>query len=381
MPTMPAAQRRRDDVTRKESRPGVEAAPEDPAADHPQHNGNGQPSPRPPVSTLVVKRQRQSLDWKNDVLPVAKTIVESDTTGVTLRQLFYRLVSLPVGARGRIANTYSMYTALAHNSAEARYAGTFPDLVDNRRTITAAQSWDSPRDAIEQARDFYRRDRTEGQPYQIWIGVEKSGLVNQLYDWFGDRGLPIIALGGQCSKPYIDKITRRVNADDRPAVLLYAGDHDPTGWSIIQNFVDRTPFWVNDDLPGFDTTMMPVSLGRKRGHAKAWKDTPNFNRYRKYRVALTPEQCVAHDLPRNPAKEKDPNMGSFLANFADTLTDDEIGDGLGVQVEVDALDPPLLRQLFSDAVEKYWDADAYDAVRADEADDLAELDAIVDGLP
>ena len=371
-------------MTRRETRPGVKpkAGPTDPlAADHPQHNGNGQLPPRSAVSNLVVKR-RQSLDWKNDVLPVAKAIVESYNTGVTLRQLFYRLVSLKEDERGRIPNTYSMYTALAHNTAEARYAGTFPDLIDQRRSIRQRGSWSSPRASILASRRFYNRDRTEGQPYQIWLGSEKGGLVNQLYNWFGfDMCLPIIALSGQCSKPYIDQITRQIHHDGRPAVLLYAGDHDPTGWSIIQNFVDRTGFWVNHELPDFDTSTMPVFLGRKRGHAKAWKDIPNFNRYRKYRVALTPEQCDEHDLPRNPAKEKDPNMDNFLRNFGHTLTADEVDDGLGVQVEVDALEPPLLRQLFTDAVERYWDADAYRAVLADEDDDITELDRIVDGLP
>jgi hypothetical protein len=336
---------------------------------------------RQPGSRSTVSKQVGRLDWKGDVLPVAQAIVESYDTAVTLRQLFYRLVSLPVGARGRIPNTYSMYTAMAHNTAEARYAGTFPDLVDHRRNITVASSWDSPLRAIREVRDYYRRDRTEGQQYQIWIGSEKSGMVELLYDWFGDMGLPIIALSGQCSKPYIDQITRQVHRDGRPAVLLYAGDHDPTGWSILKNFLDRTDFWVNDELPDFDTSTMPETLGRKRGHAKAWKDIPNFNRYRKYRVALTPEQCEEYGLPRNPAKEKDPNMDNFLRNVADTLTDDEVDDGLGVQEEVDALEPPLLRQLYTDAIGKYWDADAYQAVLADEADDIAELDAIVDGLP
>jgi hypothetical protein len=323
-----------------------------------------------------ISKQVGRLDWKNDVLPVAKAIVLSYDTAVTLRQLFYRLVSLPVGARGRIPNTYSMYTALAHNTAEARYAGTFPDLIDHRRTITVAESWDSPRTAIEELRDNYRRDRTEGQQYQIYLGVEKAGLVELLYDWFGDMGLPIIALGGQCSKPYIDQITRRIRRDGRPAVLLYAGDHDPTGWSILQNFVDRTE-WANDELPEWHTSTMPETLGRKRGHAKAWRDIPNFNRYRKYRVALTPEQCDEYGLPRNPAKEKDPNMDNFLRNFADTLTDDEVDDGLGVQVEVDALEPPLLRQLFADAIEQYWDSDVYEGVLAREESDIAAFDAVL----
>ena len=367
-------------MTRRESRPDVEAAPEDPAADHPKHNGNGQLAPRSAVSNLVVNRQR--LDWRNDVLPVAKAIVESYDTGVTLRQLLYRLVSLKEGERGRVPNTKSAYEQLSLNTAEARRNGTFPDLSDQRRSITQRGGWSSPRATILASRRFYNRDRTEGQPYQIFLGVEKAGLVNQLYNWFGfDMGLPILPLGGQCSQSFVDEITRRVRRDGRPAVLLYAGDHDPTGWSILQSFVDRTDCWCNPDLPQWNPADMPENHGRKRGHAKAWKHIPNFNRYRKYRVALTPEQCVEYDLARNAAKSKDPSLDTFLVNFGHTLTADEIDDGCGVQVEVDALDPSVLRRLFTDAIGNYWDTDAYRAVLAQEESDIAELDGIVDGLP
>ena len=368
-------------MTRRETRPGVKpkAGPTDPlAADQTKHNGDGQPSPRSAVSNLLVKRER--LDWKNDVLPVAKTIVESYDTPVTLRQLLYRLVSLKEGERGRIPNTKSAYEQLSVNTAEARRNGTFPDLIDQRRGIVEPSSWNSPQEGTEALRDCYRRDRTEGQEYQIYLGVEKAGLVNQLDDWFAHLGLPILPLGGQCSQSFVDQITRRVNADGRPAVLLYAGDHDPTGWSILQNFVDRTGFWVNEELRDFDTSTMPEDLGRKRGHARAWKRIPNWDRYRRYRVALTPEQCVEYDLARNAAKAKDPSLDTFLINFGYTLTDNEIDDGLGVQVEVDALDPSDFRRLFTDAIGQYWDADAYQAVLAQEEADRAELDAIVDRL-
>jgi hypothetical protein len=329
----------------------------------------------------VRERMTGRLDWKNDVLPVAKAIVESYDTAVTLRQLFYRLVSLKDGERGRIPNTHSMYTALAYNTAQARYAGEFPDLVDQRRSITQRGGYESPQSAIRSICWSYHRVRTEGQPYQIWLGSEKEGLVNQLYDWFGsDMGLPIAALIGQCSVPYRDKILRQVRADGRPAILLYAGDHDPTGWSILQNFVDRTDCWVNNDLPGFDSSHMPMSLGRKQGHARKWTDVPNFNRYRKFRVALTPEQCDQYALAGNAATAADPSMNTFLANFEHTLTDDEVDDGLGVQVEVDALEPTALRDLFTDAIEQYWDTDAYDAVLSKEKADIKVLDGIVSKL-
>ncbi len=302
--------------------------------------------------------------------------MESYSTGVTLRQLFYRLVSLPAGERGRIPNRKSAYEQLSLNTARARDEGTFPDLIDQRRRIEVVQSWDSPHEAVAELRDYYRRDHTEGQPYQLWLGVEKDGLKAQLHSWFDDLGLPIISLAGQCSQTFAQQIVRHVDADGRPAVLLYAGDHDPTGWSIVQNFVDRTDCWANPELPDWNPADMPSDYGRKRGHARAWKRIPNFNRYRKFRVALTPEQCDQYVLARNAAKAADPNMDAFKLNFADTFTDDEIDDGCGVQVEVDALEPMLLRQLFTDAIEKVWDTDAYQDVLDEEETDLEALDRV-----
>ena len=333
---------------------------------------------RDPVTGLrrVPASERKNLDWLNTILPVARDIVESYDTAVTLRQLFYRLVSLPHGHPGRIPNTASAYSVLSRTTAEGRRDGTFPDLIDQGAEIIQPAAWESPREGIASLRDQYRRDRTHGQPYQLWLGTEKLGMVNQMRLWFGDLGVPIVALGGHASQSYVDMIAHRVARDGRPAVLLYAGDHDPSGWRILSSFVDRTGFWVNPELPGWNPEDMPAD----RGHTASGEVIPNFDLYRKYRVALHPEQCEAYGLARNAAKEKDPNLAAFLANFAHTLTADEVDDGTGVQVEMDAVDPNTLRQLYTDAVERFWRDDAYQAALADEADDTATLTAILADL-
>lgn len=324
--------------------------------------------------------ERKNLDWKNVVLPTAKRIVDSYDTEVTVRQLFYRLVSLPHDDPARLPNTLNYYNSLSRYTAEGRRDGTFPDLVDPLRGVDRPLAYTSPAVAIERLRYRYRRDRTEGQPYQIWLGVEKSGLNNQLWSWFADRSLPIFALGGQAKQSHVDMIRRGVEADGRPAILLYAGDHDPSGWSILQSFIDRTDCWSNPELPEWDPDDMPPNRGYKQWSNGQHREIPNFDLYRKYRVALTPEQCDDYDLPRNSAKEKDPNTDQFLATFEDTLTDDEVDDGLGVQIEVDAIDPNVLHDLFADAIEMYWDDEAFEAVQAEEEDDIEQLDAIIAGL-
>jgi hypothetical protein len=331
-----------------------------------------------------VRRPRGA--WPDIIRPTAAAIVKSYDTGVTLRQLFYRLVSLPHDHPARLYNTLTEYTALAGNSADWRRESNFPELVDQTREITGGGAgYESPQqyiaEMLDDAADYYSRNPTENQPYQIWLGTEKSGLVNQLRSWFSRRGLHIISLGGYASQGYVTDIVRTVRSDGRPAVLLYAGDHDPTGWSILQNFVDRTGCWSgNRELRGYNPRTIPRHRGDKKGHKGKRGVIPNYDLYRKYKVALTPEQCVQYKLPRNYAKEADNNLNTFGENFNHTLTDAERALGRGVQIEVDALEPTTLRDLFTQRIDKYWDAAAFEAMQAQERADLAELGGIIERL-
>lgn len=257
------------------------------------------------------------------VISTARGIVESYDTPVTLRQLFYRLV-----AQLLIPNKRSAYTRLSSVTAEARRNGEFPELIDRTRHIHEYLCFASPGDAIRDAANTYRRDRTEGQDVSLYLGVEKAGIVNQLDMWFGDPlGLPILALGGYASQAYVDKIIQHVQRQDRPAVLLYAGDHDPSGWDIPRDFIDRTECW-------------------KQVH----------------RVALTPEQVTEYGLPESIGKETDTRKTGFVARF-----------GKLVQVEMDALPPDVLRGLFNDALTEYWDESTFDTVIARENEEAATL--------
>jgi hypothetical protein len=179
----------------------------------------------------------QAINWP-ELLTEAATIVESYDTSVTLRQLFYRLVSIAV-----LPNTTNAYKSLSRYTARARREGSFPALMDRTREIHRYQSFSGPDDARAWLARIYRRDRTEGQPFSLYLGVEKSGIVEQLQEWFGDLGIPVLALAGYGSQSYVDIVAADVLASERPAVLLYAGDHDPSGEDIDRDFVARTGCW------------------------------------------------------------------------------------------------------------------------------------------
>jgi hypothetical protein len=228
------------------------------------------------------------LQWA-PILARASEAVRSYDTSVTLRQLFYRLVSqLP------LPNTDPSYKTLSAKTAELRRAGEFPDLIDRGRSIH-----------------------------------------RQLESWFGDLGAPILALSGYSSQSYVNEVLVDVPSD-RPAVLLYAGDFDPSGEDIDRDFVTRTDCW--------DKVI---------------------------RVALSAEQVTQYQLPPNPGKVTDSRAAGFVARRGEL-----------VQVEIDALPPETLRALFADEIAEYWDESAYAAVleREDaERELLRTVAAVIEG--
>ncbi len=220
--------------------------------------------------SALIDRQRGNLSWP-PILEVAAGIVTSYDTGVTLRQLFYRLVAAEL-----LPNTTASYKTLSDRSAEARREGTFPDLIDRTRSIHEYEHYTDAEDALQSLIGWFRVDRTLGQPTSVYLGVEKNGLVNQLQAWFGDLGLPVIALGGYTSQSYVSQVQQHVAASKRTSVLLYAGDHDPSGEDIDRDFVARTGC--------FDEVV---------------------------RVALTADQVDAWDLPPQPGKAGDSRAAAF----------------------------------------------------------------------
>lgn len=279
---------------------------------------------QPQVAATVPKTAR--LSWPT-ILTHAAEIVESYDTGVTLRQLFYRLV---VGQT--LPNTKSYYQRLSACTAQGRRDGTFPNLLDKQSHIERYKSFTGPDEATAWLRDLYRRDRTEGQPWTIFLGVEKAGQSEQLDAWFTEPlGIPHVALGGYASQSLVDHVRRDVRSQDRPAVLIYAGDHDPTGEDIDRDFESRTGC--------FDKVV---------------------------RVALHADQLDEFNIPPNAL---DPKVEQKLANDPRAAAFRN-RHGYLDQYEMDALDANDLRDLYRNAIDDYFDASAYESVMAAEASDL-----------
>ena len=280
------------------------------------------------------------------IIDAARDIATSYDTAVTLRQLFYRLIAALL-----IANSDSNYNYLSKLTAEGRRDGTFPELIDTTHKIVEPLFFNNPADAIRVLARGYRGDRLADQPYSVYLGVEKRGLIAQLDRWFGQPyNIPILPLGGFSSQSFIDvvkaDVARRERIYDRKAVLLYAGDFDASGVAIDRVFNERT--------------------------AGCFADVR--------RIALNPGQVTDFGLVRQRGKPEDNNTDAFVEQFGDAaLFDPRPGHRmvrvkgqlkwLPVQVELDALDPNDLRRLFTDAITEFVDlSEIEDAADAEDAD-------------
>ena len=191
------------------------------------------------------------------VIERAAAIVRSYRTAVTLRQVFYRLVS-----EEAIPNTENAYKTLSRLTGRARRAGTFPALADATREVWHHSGWTSPQQAIR-------------------------------------------ALAGYESETLDRQITTNVQQDGRPAVVVYAGDLDPSGEDIWRSFLNHT--------------------------GGLWDQAQ--------RVAVTWEQVETHQLPVLPGKTTDSRAKGFAATH-----------GRLAQIEVEALDPNTLHNIYTQAI-------------------------------
>jgi hypothetical protein len=270
-----------------------------------------------------------SLKWK-PIIETAATITLSYSVRPTLRQVFYRLV-----ARALIPNSESAYKRLSTLTTEGRRDGTFPPFSDGTRSVRRVRSFKDKSSALRWLADIYREDRTVDQKEQLWVVVEKATLSALAEDVADDLGIPVVALRGYESETLDRQIAREMRADGRPARVFYLGDFDPSGEDIERNFIRHV------------RAVFPLVAIK--------------------RVAVTPAQITGLSLIENPGKSTDSRAKAFAAKH-----------GKLVQVEVEAIDPTVLRRMLVDAIEPHLTREHVDRVIEQEDTVEAELRVLAD---
>jgi len=242
---------------------------------------------------------------------------------MTLRQVFYRLVSGLV-----LKNTEASYKRLSRVLVLARQDGAIPwDWIEDRlREPRHVSMWDDLADFAEVAARAYRRDVWATQPDYLEVWLEKDALSGVFVQVLEPYGVTLNVGRGYDSWSSIHNAARRL---DDSTTILYFGDFDPSGEDMVRSLAERLGFFG------------------------CWPEI--------VKVALNPEDIARYSLPPMPAKKSDSRAAAHIAEHGD------------VAVELDALEPPVLRERLELAIRERMDFDALEAVNRLEAKEREKL--------
>lgn len=228
---------------------------------------------------------------------------------ITVRQVYYQCV-----AKNIIENNKSAYEKISDVITQGRIAGLLDwDFIEDRTRYTRENShWNNPQEILEAAAQEYKIDTRATQPFYIEAWIEKDSLVSILENMSRQLDIPCFSCRGFSSVTALHEASERLNNSGKKNIILYAGDHDPSGLKIAENIKERLNFFEAD----FDFK----------------------------RIGLTLEQIQELNLPPYPAKEKDKNFPEYVKNT-----------GLKEAWELDALPPEKLAEIFSNEINALTD--------------------------
>jgi len=250
---------------------------------------------------------------------------------LTIRGLHYRLVSIGM------TNDIQHYKRVVDAMITARWDGLidFDVFSDHDRFMIGKTEYEdvSLDDKIEQAKNqveawmtSYSLNKWQNQLYYPEVLIEKKALQGVFQGVCENWEVTLGACKGYPSLTFLyDAANRFIKAVDQgyQPVILYFGDYDPSGEDI--------PRSIKENIIRHGCFDIEVR-----------------------RVALSEEQVVKMKLPPAPIKAGDTRSATW--------------SGLG-QVELDAVEPNILRQLCSQTLKNIFDESIASDLDAQEAEE------------
>lgn len=261
---------------------------------------------------------------RNWIKENSKKILETYTEGITLRQLYYRLVAIGM------TNDIQHYKRVVSAMTDARWDESvdIEAFIDRERSMyghTEADEKDLESE-IERAKDqvkawmnSYHLNKWSNQKVYIEVWIEKKALQGVFEMPCMMAGVGLCPCKGYPSITFLNDAMKRFRQainNGKEAIMLYYGDYDSSGSDI--------PRSIQENLG-----KLGVDIEVKR-------------------MALNPDQISALGLPGVPPKVTDSRTRNWDGKSA---------------VELDSVDPKILAQMVKDTIAEYFDLELHDALK------------------
>jgi hypothetical protein len=259
------------------------------------------------TSSVIKLRRPRRTKAQMDVIRDAILDIVLSRDGMTVRHLFYRLVSANI-----VAKTEAEYDGtVARLAVELRRSGDIPygKIVDGSRLYRMPTTYNSVKDAIADTAELYRRSYWHTADRQLEVWCEKDAIRALIEDTTWSLAVPLMVTRGFASESIVQELAMDTMRSERPRVILSLNDYDPSGSIMLNDIIQRARHYAPDAI------------------------------FHCEQIALTRGQVAEYNLPTRPTKiEGNKHAGKF--------TDPE-------SVELDALDPDILQALLRDAIEAH----------------------------
>lgn len=264
----------------------------------------------------------KGMSKKDKLIAETKHVISQYDTRLTLRQIYYRLVSAHI-----IKNSMNEYKYLSKVLVDARLNRQVPFRAIEDRTRGAVGGDVELQDPDESIGRAIRRVKEAYRYYSVphWLNqdtyvevwLEKEALSGIFSGVTDGESVTLCTCRGYPSLTFMYEAYARLSniADGRQIQILYFGDFDPSGEDIYRHVKDM-----------FDTFGISAEFEK---------------------IAITQDQIKKYNIPPMPTKRSDARSAGFIAEHGD------------IAVELDALDPDVLEKLIEDSITDYFDDDIY----------------------
>jgi hypothetical protein len=248
---------------------------------------------------------------------------------MTVRQVFYQAT-----VHGIVEKSEAGYNKVQTDLVKMRRGDGFLPydwLADNTRWQRKPTTFSSVEEALQETAKFYRKDLWRNADAYVEVWLEKDALSGVVYPITSMYDVPLMVARGYASLSFLHSAAEYINDLDVPAYIYHLGDFDPSGVNAGEK-IEET---IREMAPEADITFE--------------------------RIAVTPEQIAAWNLPTRPTKATDTRAKGFG----------------NVSVELDAIAPDRLRALVRQAIEIHLPKEQFNILKAAEESEREIISRLV----
>lgn len=227
---------------------------------------------------------------------------------MTVRQVFYQAT-----VRDLVEKSEAGYAKVQTDLVQMRRGGVLPYewLADNTRWQRKPRTFKGVQHALDETARLYRKALWADVDAYVEIWLEKDALAGVILPITSMYDVPLMVARGYASLSFLHGAAEYIGSLDVPTYIYHFGDHDPSGVNAGEKIEETLRELAPDAEIYFE------------------------------RVAVLPYQIKALSLPTRPTKQSDSRAKGF-------------GD---VSVELDAIEPGMLRGLVETCINNHLPAD------------------------